>query len=625
MKKILAYTLQLFLFWLILFFCLRVFFVAYQWPIGQRIAHSSDILHSFWAGYQLDIATAVILLGLPMILSLLYYTFPQDKIRSWTQRLVLCLLLLYAAAAVADAGLYREWNAKINMQALDHFKNPSEVFKTLSPRLLFLFVLFLSLFSFPFFTLYKRYIHPRIDSNEQISRQKRMLIAGIYFILSIPIAVILIRGGITNIPINQSAAYFSADVLANDIAVNPLYNLLQDATIKNNIPESSTYTFFSSREAQQNIADDFTTIEDTSLSILQNQRPNLVFIFLESWSVDNVGCLGGIADCTPHFDSLSREGILFTRAYANAYVSDQGIPAVLSAYPSASRMAVINQPSKVHSMPCISEDLAQVGYSSSFLFGGDLVYGNIRGYLLEKKFGEILEQNHFPQYPKGSLGIHDEFMFPELLKSISTQKPPFLQGFFTMSTHMPYDYTPVDSWHSTDTDPEKAYTESVHYSDRQLGAFFDRAKHEAWYANTLFVVVADHSHNTLKQWNPYTPMHSHIPFLLVGGALKREWQGKRWDKVVSQLDIAHTLLAQMGLPAHRYPLSRNLFNPNTASSAYYVFFGGAGYLHDTTYASAYIAQPNRINSNTSDTLLMRRYFQKAFSFQQGVYEDVKNR
>ncbi|MBK7764075.1 MAG: LTA synthase family protein [Bacteroidetes bacterium] len=603
----------------------RIFFVLYQMPIGHRIRKPLDIYQAFIAGYKLDIATATILLGIPLLLSVVFFISQHEKAKKACLYIIGILIIVYSATGISDAGLYREWNAKINMQALDHFKNPSEVFKTISPQLLFLFFLLLFLFSFPFIWLYRKIIHKQLSSQNVGSITQRSIQGTIYFLLSVGIGIILIRGGVTGIPINQSIAYFSNDVLANDIAVNPFYNILQDATIKSNIPETSVYTFRSHAEAMQFIADDYANRDDSSISILNESRPNLVFIFLESWSADNISVLGGIEGCTPQFNKLCNEGLLFSKAYAHAYVSDQGIPAVLSAYPSASRMAIINQPSKVAGLPCISEELNEHGYSSSFMFGGDLVYGNLRGYLLEKKFDELIEQKDFQQYPQGRLGVHDEYTFPELLKVLNTKKQPFLQGFFTVSSHMPYDYTPSDHWKSTDQDPEKLYTESMHYADIHLGKFFDEAKKQAWYQHTLFVVVADHSHNTIKQWNPSLPMHSHIPLLFTGGALKKEWQGKTWTNSVSHLDLAKTILHQLQIPATRYTWSRDVLNPSTPSSAYYVFFGGSGYINQYGYAASYLANPLVANSDIADSILQKNLLNKALSFQQLVFEDVRKR
>ena len=622
MKSLVKYTSFLFLFWFTVFFFNRLFFVLYQMPITGKIKIQSDFYKSFIEGYQLDISTSTILILLPLAFGISYYIFEHSVLKRMAGGLITVLLLVYIITSIGDAGLYKEWNAKINMQALTHFNNPSEVFRIVSTKLILLFVVITSCFFVPFYWLYTRKLHPVLKTDTETVFKKRLWKGIVFFLLSVGLGVILIRGGLTNIPINQSVAYFSNDVFANDIAVNPLYNIMQDATIKSTIPETSLYKFRSNEDARSLIMADYTVTNDSTISIINTTRPNLVFIFLESWSADNVSVLGGIEGCTPQFNALSKEGLLFTQAYSNAYVSDQGIPAVLSAYPSVSRVAVINQPSKVPALHCLSEDLAPLGYSRSFMFGGDLVYGNLRGYLLEKKFTELIEQKDLTQFPQGRLGVHDEYTYPALLKNLNQKKEPFFQGFFTTSSHMPYDYTASDAWKSPKGDQERPYTEAVHYSDLHMGKFFAEAKKQAWYKNTLFVVVADHSHNTIKQWNPASAMHAHIPLLMLGGALKDEWKGKTWDKIVSQLDIASGILHQMEIPSDHYVWSRNLFNPYTPSSAYYVFFGGAGYINDVGYAASHQGDAKNIATNCIQSNLIMPLHNKAMSFQQLVYEEV---
>ena len=625
MKKLTLYSLYLMVFWFVLFFINRLFFVYYQQPIGNKIKNNADIVKAFYYGFPLDLAVAIIFILLPLLFANLFFVLQNKIYKKVALALVLFFLLLYVGVGLADAGLYKEWNAKINMQALAHFKNPSEVFKTISTKLLLLFVFLLTIIIAPFYYFYKKKIHPTLHFDGITSMKKRVSFGLLFFILSTGLAIIGIRGGIFNIPINQSIAYFSNDPMANDLAVNPFYSIIQDFDIKSKLPDSSVYKITSNELAALNIKPDFTISKDSTIPILNTQRPNIVYIFLEGWSADNISVLGGIEGCTPKFNQWCNEGLLFTQAYADAYVSDQGIVAGLSAYPSAHRMAIANQPTKVHNLPCISDELIPLGYHTSFLFGGELVYGNLRGYLLEKKFKTLKEVYDLTQYPSGKLGVHDEYTFKELLLMLNQQTSPFLQGFFTSSTHMPYDYTPSDDWKSTKSDAEKLYTESMHYADIHLGRFLDAAKKQTWWDSTLIIIVSDHSHNSIKQWDAMSGMRQKIPMLFTGGALKPAWRGKQWTQIVSQLDIVSTLLHQMQLPAKRYPWSRNMLNPYKPSSAFYVFYGGAGYVTDSGYVATSYDNLPFIHSNMTDSVQMKTYQTKALSFQQLVYEDVKNR
>lgn len=625
MKRLTLYGLALMVFWFMLFFVNRLFFVAYQISFGHKIMGSSDLWKSIYKGYPLDLSVGAMLALLPSLLGVLYFVFRKEYFKKFALATVFFFMLLYVAVCLADAGLYKEWNAKINMQALEHFRHPSEVFKTLSTKLLLLFVVFLTLIIWPFYLLYKNKVSPILQFPIQPLHKMRVVAGVLFFMISTTLGVFAIRGGVTNIPINQSIAYFSKYPFANDIAVNPLYSLLQDFDIKSKLPDSSIYKLRTNAEAQQWIASDYTVIKDTTIEIFNSTKPNIVYIFLEGWSADNIGILGGIKDCTPQFDKLCQEGLLFSKAYADAYVSDQGIVAGLSAFPSAHRMAIANQPTKVHKLPCIVDHLIPLGYHPSFLFGGELVYGNLRGYLLEKQFADLKEVYDLSQYPKGKLGVHDEYTFKELLSILNNNKQPFFQGYFTSSTHMPYDFQKSDDWESTKEDVEKEYTESMHYADIHLGKFFAEAKKQAWYNSTIFIVVSDHSHNSIKQWDPMSSMRQHIPMLFVGGALKQEWKGKQIEKIVSQLDIVSTVLHQMKISSERFPWSRNMMNPYTSSSAFYVYFGGAGYVTDSGFAASSYHNLKYTCSNLLDTTLIEKYKNKALSFQQLVFENVRLR
>ncbi|MBP9932611.1 MAG: LTA synthase family protein [Chitinophagaceae bacterium] len=620
-----AVTWRMLLMWFVVFTILRVFFVIYQWPLAGRIQRSSDFFEAFVAGIRLDLSTASMLILLPLLLANLYITFHIKLFKKIFRGVNILLLLVYTGIGLSDAGLYREWHAKINMQALSHFTNPLEVVRTVPLTHSMLFVVLLLALGFAFIYFFERWVMRAMQTQGADTAPQKVVRALLFFILSGGIGFVLIRGNVTGMPMNQSIAYFSNDVLANDIAVNPFYNILQDISIKNNIPDQSVYMFRSNEEALKQIQTDYPVTEMPGPELLNVQRPNLVFIFLESWTSDHVGVLGGMKDCTPQFDALSAEGLLFTRAYANAYVSDQGIPAVLSAYPSVSRVAITNQPAKVPLLPCITEELKQVGYESAFLFGGDLVYGNLRGYMLEKGFDELIEDKDLDDYPSGRLGVHDEYTFEALGKVLKKRKQPFIQGMFTQSTHMPYDFVPSDDWHSTPNNPEKLFTESMHYADIHLGRFFDSIKKEKLYENTLFIVVSDHSHQSIISREGYDPERHRIAMLMLGGALRKEWKGQRWEKIVSQLDIPVTLFRQMQVPGNRYPWSRNMMSPSHPSSAYFIYYGGVGYICNEGYCSSMQFDPMHLYTSSSDTSQAARWRDKALSFQQLVYENVRLR
>src|SRR6187401_2294296 len=106
--------------------------------------------------------------------------------------------------------------------------------------------------------------------------------------------------------------------------------------------------------------------KDTTTYILSSAKPNIVFLILEGFTAYAVPNFGG-DNYAPFLDSLSRNGVAFTRCYSAAYTSDQGMPAILSAYPSTPKISITNQSSKTKELPCISRDLKKLGYESGYI------------------------------------------------------------------------------------------------------------------------------------------------------------------------------------------------------------------------------------------------------------------
>ena len=143
-----------------------------------------------------------------------------------------------------------------------------------------------------------------------------------------------------------------------------------------------------------------------------------------------------------------------------------------------------------------------------------------------------------------------------------------------------------------------------------MGDFFAKAKKQSWYNNTLFILVADHSHNSPRNWMIYSPEYRHIPMLLYGNVLIPEMKGKRMEMPCSQTDLAATLLSQLGLKHDKYHWSKNLFNPYSKPFSYYAFDGGLGWVEtdnffvfdegqNTYYSAKYNSKEDsaRINHN----------------------------
>ena len=500
-----------------------------------------------------------------------------SKLRSWTSRFVqtyvFVFTILYFWIAIADVFVYPEWKQKLNARVLTTLAHPSEVLRTV-PREQFIFahlawLVFVFMFFQSFRLWFEKFVH-----NTSKHRLKAILM-----IVSWPLILgVTARGGTKAIAIDVSRAYFSNDSTLNDAAINPANYLIR------NIMQSRSHMFgqniFASmplqeaREIKEQIAASSHFPEN---KILKDGPINLVFIVLESWSADLVGSLGGLPEIAPQFAQLEKESLLFTQFYSNGNRSQQGIASIFGAFPALPRSTITEDPAKSRKLPGLARKLSKAGYETSFLYGGQLEYGNIKSFLIDSGFQTIIEDRDFDRtLPRANLGVVDGEMFKILHDHINNQKQPFFASYFTLNTHAPYDIPGKEKYSFSGL--ESPYVMSAMYADEELGRFFKAVRNEPWYSNTLFVLVADHSHNTYMNRPSHDAAYRKIPFMLSGGALREEFRGKTWSRIGSQVDIVATVLHQIGMDSTEFEWSRDLFSKNSPAFAYYEIGDGVGWI-----------------------------------------------
>ncbi|HJN05338.1 MAG TPA: LTA synthase family protein, partial [Bacteroidales bacterium] len=329
--------------------------------------------------------------------------------------------------------------------------------------------------------------------------------------------------------------------------------------------------------------------------------------------------LDGKEGITPQFRKLENEGILFTDFYASGNRSQQAMSAILAGFPSTPITAITHNLDKITQLPSLTKTLEKEGYSSSFYFGGQLMYGGINSFITVNGFDIIKDVSDFDDdLPRGKLGIFDEYILNEQIVELNNEKQPFFSVLFTVSTHSPYDQPMDDVINWASNDNQNGYLNSAYYTDKCLGEYFENARKQTWYNNTLFILVADHSHNTYKNWPVDSKEYRKIPLLLYGDVIKDEYRGKKINRIGSQTDIASTLLSQFNVEAKDFFWSRNLFNPTTNEFAYYEATDGVGWITPNGYFVYKKTTDNypelQINPQLKDSIIMdgKSYLQVVF-------------
>ncbi|MCX6350320.1 MAG: sulfatase-like hydrolase/transferase [Bacteroidetes bacterium] len=568
---------RLFIFWLLFFATGRLVFAAYYFSKFKGVS-TLDFLSIFYHAIKLDTSAISYLLVIPLVLFIAAW-FINSKLFLRINHLYTYLMILVVSIITAgEITLYAEWGTKLDYKAVIHLAHPSEVFATATPEhyftTIFGWIIIGSIGFILFHFLFKR----NESQPENFPVFKKILISISTFLITGFLLGMGIRGGLMAIPINQSDAYFSTNNILNLVAVNPSWNLVHSITENTRMYDHNPYEILPQKDAEALVKSHMQIQQDGRQSILTTTKPNVVVLIMESWSADLVEATGAtIKGITPVVDGLAKDGFTFTNCYASGERSEQGMAAIFSAFPAQTVTSILTQPSKFQKLPCINTNLQKAGYYTSYYFGGQLSYGNIKSYILYNGFNKVMDGVDFPSsYPRGKLGIHDEFTSQYFADDIGKQKSPFFSCLFSVSTHAPFDM-PIKKMKNICVD-ENPYLNSANYADSCIGLFFKKARKEKWYANTLFVIIADHAHPSYRKWNFNRPGSHKISMLFYGDVIKPEYRGKTFDKICSQTDFTATLLSQLNLDATDFEWSRDVLSANYKQpSAFYTFVEGMGW------------------------------------------------
>jgi phosphoglycerol transferase MdoB-like AlkP superfamily enzyme len=218
--------------------------------------------------------------------------------------------------------------------------------------------------------------------------------------------------------------------------------------------------------------------------------------------------------------------------------------------------------------------LESAGYTSSYTYGGELEFANIKSYLINTGYDKLVDKYSFPIAERTtSWGVHDQYVLNRFYGDIHKEKRPFFATLFTLSSHEPYDVPMKPRFKGKDE--TTLFKNSVYYTDSVIGNFVNKLRLDSLWKNTLIVFVADHGHPLPGHDPNDVPSKFHIPLIFSGGALKLKGV---INNIGSQTDIATTLLDQLKLPANNFKWGKDLLDSSARQFAFYSFNNGFGFV-----------------------------------------------
>lgn len=279
---------------------------------------------------------------------------------------------------------------------------------------------------------------------------------------------------------------------------------------------------------------------------LSTQKPNIVLILMEGFTASNIGILSpGGKGFSPGFDNLSQDGILFRNIYGQGARTHHGIVSTVGSFPSLLGM-MLTRRRGTDSFYTLGTLLKQYGYSTSFIYGFESGFDHMGFFLKQGGIDKIIDNVEFPN-PKfqGKWGVSDEDLFDKAHEFYQSQtsETPFFSVVLTSSNHSPYEI-PDDFLKQNPQDTDKKDQAAFAYSDFTLSQFIENAKTSEYFANTIFVIIADHGEARDKDDLYFKRFH--VPCLIYAPHLIKT--PRVVETVGSQVDIAPTLMHLIGYP-----------------------------------------------------------------------------
>lgn len=535
-----------------------------------------------WHGLPLDLSMAGYLSVIPGFLSIAVVWLKRDLVKPIMNIYFIIASLFITCSFLLNASLYPYWKYPLDSTPLFYFfTSPADAIASVSIWQVILSIVILIVLTIGvWFTLrmrgekrqqYSRYSYGyggfgsgkrnRFDDFDRHRGRTSIILLLLTGLLFLPI-----RGGITVSTMNTGQAYFSQNAYLNHSAVNPLFSLFESITHQEDF--ASQYRFMKDKEADKIFATMTSTSDENTYPLLNEATfkkgtPDILIVIMESFANDIIPSMGSYKDVAVCLDSIAQQSILFTRFYANSFRTDRGMVSILSGYPAQTTTSIMRYPRKTSQLPSIARNLVKYkNYKTTYYYGGDADYCNMRSYLVSQGYQHIISDANFPIEDKISKwGVPDHILAAKMMKDIKAQqneKRPMLRILQTSSSHEPFEVP----YHRLKDKRLNAFA----YTDSVMGAIVREYRKLPRWKNTLIVFVPDHVGGYKENLNDHDRSRYQIPLILAGGAISRPM---KVGIIGSQHDIAATLLGQLGIEHREFTFSKNMMSDATPKFAFF--------------------------------------------------------
>ena len=458
---------------------------------------------------------------------------------------------------LADAVYFQYTGRRSTTSVFREFSNENNIISIASTELLNHWYLVLAgvLLIFCLFKFTLKADELRFYSHGKMSIGKYYIIQVIALALFTPLCIAGMRGGFTTavrpITISNASQYVNRPTEAA-IVLNTPFSFIR--TIGKDVFSDPKY--FSQDVLDKLYQPIHNATADTTATSSVAKRKNVVVLIVESFGREYIGEYnkqldgGKYKGYAPFIDELLKQSLTFDYTFANGRKSIDGMPSILSSIPHFVEPFFLTSAS-LNDVSGLADRLGECGYSSAFFHGaqngsmGFEAFARTTGY--QKYYGRT-EYNNDKRFDgdkdfDGTWAIWDEPFLQYYALKMTEMKEPFITSVFTASSHHPYNIPEKYKSRFPD-DGKNPIHKCIRYTDMALREFFETAKKQPWYKNTIFIMTSDHT-NAIDHKEYATDLGVYVApilFLDPSGEMPR---GQR-QGIAQQIDIMPTVLNYLG-------------------------------------------------------------------------------
>ncbi len=472
--------------------------------------------------------------------------------------------------SIANYYFWDEFQVRYNFVAVDYLIYTNEVLKNIKESYpLGILIPLILIFSIIIYFIFKKKINEALQTKTTL-KERSILPIGIIVLFFISLTFV-----------NGSNETFSDNKYNIELAKNDIYSFFE-AYNKNEIDYNSFYLTYDNNSVLKRLNElrfvPGQVIDNNGYAFLnsngEEKKYNIIMITVESLSAEYLKAFGSNLNITPFLDSIAHHSLFCTNYFATGTRTVRGIEAIMLSFPPTPGSSIVRRPNNEHIFN-FAYPLIQRGYTAKFIYGGYGYFDNMN-YFFEHNGFQIVDRNKFNSDEKtfaNAWGLCDEDLMNKTLKEADNDYKSGKNFFYfvlTTSNHRPYTFP---------TNHIKMPFEregAVRYTDYAIELLIKKASKKDWFKNTIFVISADHCANSAGKTS--LPIHKYkIPLIIYAPNIIKP---QVFDKIISQIDVAPTVLSLLNLKYKSAFIGKNILNNYDDNRAFISSYQKVGYVKD---------------------------------------------